>query len=144
MEQKVFDSAEFMTYLDEKFTGFDSPFLRGLVENIVEYGIEHKSHTKDSLVYLLAGLIPEVEFGEVAMFADDSILTEYGMSTKYRTELEEAAGRLKKCGVTLEDIFDELEYRENAGECRWNDDLYSFNSEELEEIADMGILRGLY
>ena len=42
---------------------------------------------------------------------------------------------LKSCGITLNEISEELNYRDNASEgMRWDDNLYEYATGELEEI----------
>lgn len=78
----VFNKNAFMTYMEENFNGFQNPFMRQLVDNIVEYGEKEKTHSKDQFVYFLTDIIPEVEFGEVAQFVDDNYLTKNGLMQK--------------------------------------------------------------
>jgi len=43
--------------------------------------------------------------------------------------------KLKADGVTLKQIGKELNYRNNAAPgCRWDDNLYQYTTEELEQI----------
>ena len=54
----------------------------------MNYGKEHHGHTKDALAYFLSDMIPEVEFGEVAMFMDDDHLTRNGQMEKQKASLK--------------------------------------------------------
>lgn len=78
----VFNKDAFMAYMEENFTGFENSFLRQLVDNVVEYGTTEKTHSKDQLVYFLLDIVPELEFGEIAQFVDDSYLTKTGLLEK--------------------------------------------------------------
>lgn len=43
--------------------------------------------------------------------------------------------RLKAVGVNLTQISEELNYRDEAGkESRWDDDLYDYSTDDLEQI----------
>jgi len=77
-----FDRNGFMDYMEDAFDGFDQPFVRNLVANIVEYGLKHERISKDQFCYWLSDMIPEVQFGEVAMFIADESLTNYGLEEK--------------------------------------------------------------
>lgn len=78
----IFNKKAFMAYMEENFNGFENPFMRRLIDNVVEYGEKEKTHSKDQLVYFLSDIIPEVEFGEIAQFADNSYLTKTGLMQK--------------------------------------------------------------
>lgn len=77
-----FDNIAFMEYLENTFTGFENCFLRNVIGNIIEYGHKHEHVSKDQFIYFLLDLLPDLEFGEIAQFANDEILTEYGKSEK--------------------------------------------------------------
>jgi len=77
-----FDRDGFMDYLEHTFNGFEYPIARGLVDNLIDYGLEHERISKDQMCYWLCNMIPEVEFGEVAMFIDDRSLTSCGLEEK--------------------------------------------------------------
>lgn len=77
-----FDKAGFMAFLQERFNGFDNCFLRDVIENIIDYAIKYKHVTCDALIYFLLDIIPDVSFGEIAVFCNDDILTAYGKTEK--------------------------------------------------------------
>lgn len=78
----MFDRKGFMEYLQETFDGFDNSFLRETINKIIDYGESHYSHSLDQLCNFLYATIAEIEFGEIAMFMDDSQLTSYGRKEK--------------------------------------------------------------
>lgn len=88
---KTFDSYHFKRYIAQSFDGADSPFVRDIIENITHEAITRHGHTLDEVVYFILDFVPEVDFGEVAMFADDSILTEYGRTEKQYALAKHAA-----------------------------------------------------
>ena len=76
---------EFMEFMDEKLKDnqlHDSHYTRELIENLVNYAENHEHTTRDSLAYFLSDIIPDVEFGDVAAFCRDDILTSYGLEMK--------------------------------------------------------------
>lgn len=77
-----FDKDRFMEYLESEFSGFDNSFLRSTVRNLIDFGMEHHNHSLDQLGYFLSDILPELEFGEIAMFIDDSYLTRDGQAEK--------------------------------------------------------------
>lgn len=77
-QENGFEDVGFMGYLEKSFNGFDNTFLRGLVENLIEYGLMYERVSKDQFCYWLSDLLPEVSFGEVAAFMDDDSLTANG------------------------------------------------------------------
>lgn len=85
---KGFNKDGFLSYLDETFSGFDNIFLREMVSNVIDYALEHCHHSLDQACYFLSDMLPEVEFAEVAIFMDDSMLTYHGREVK-REALEE-------------------------------------------------------
>lgn len=92
MKNENFKKKEFMEYLEETFVGYkgmEGGHLRELVDNLVDFAMEHMSKTRDDVAHFLSGIIPELTFGEVAMFMDESELTEHG-----RRERTEAMKRL--------------------------------------------------
>lgn len=79
---KGFDENNFMAYLEATFDGFDNCFLRELVQNVIDYAQKWEHVGKDQFAYFISDMLPEVEFGEVAMFCEDSILTADGQRMK--------------------------------------------------------------
>lgn len=79
MKQKYFDKHAFLAYLEDVYVGFSGNqgrFLRETVENLIDYGLKHKSTSKDDLVYFLYDVLPdELRLGEIAACCDDSMLT---------------------------------------------------------------------
>lgn len=82
---KVFDKDNFMEYMEQTFDGFDNSFLRETVENIIEYAHKNEHVSKDQFVEFLDAMLPEVTFGEIAMFCEDAILTKWGIEQKGMT-----------------------------------------------------------
>lgn len=76
--EKGFNVTAFMEYLQKSFNGFENPFLRGMVNNIIEYGLKRERVSKDQFCYWISDLFPEISFGEVAAFMDDANLTSNG------------------------------------------------------------------
>ena len=70
------------------------PFLRTMIENVVEYAVKTKGHTKDDIVYFLEVLIPEIKFGEIAIFTSESLLIPHG---KYITAVTRLKWEVSKC-----------------------------------------------
>lgn len=78
-----FHKQEFMTYLKDQFPDpFSTHFTWDMVENLIDYAEENENHSKDQLCYFLSDILPEVEFGEVAAFMPDELLTANGQSEK--------------------------------------------------------------
>ena len=77
-----FNESGFLSYLEETFDGFDNCFLRDLVQNVIDYAQKWEHVSKDQFAYFVSDMLPEVEFGEVAMFCEDSILTADGQRMK--------------------------------------------------------------
>lgn len=48
-----------------------------------------------------------------------------------KTIVKEMIQQLKEDGVTLNHIQNELDYRDNSGGNKWNDNLYQYTDEEL-------------
>ena len=80
--RKGFNESGFLSYLEETFDGFDNCFLRDLVQNVIDYAQKWEHVSKDQFAYFVSDMLPEVEFGEVAMFCEDSILTADGQRMK--------------------------------------------------------------
>lgn len=95
MENKKFDFEGFWDYMLSNVKCTESYFVREIFLNLVEYALENKAHTLDSAIFFLSDIIPDVEFGEIAMFADDSILTSFGKdeANAARKTLEEKTCR---------------------------------------------------
>lgn len=79
---KGFDDDGFIWYMCDQFGAMDNHFTFELVENILNYAHKYEHVSKDQFVEFLAGILPEVQFKEIAAFADDSILTSYGKQMK--------------------------------------------------------------
>lgn len=80
---KGFAKDDFMEYMEQTFDGFDSSFLRETVENIIEYAHKYEHVSKDQFAEFISSMLPEVTFGEIAMFCEDAILTSNGREQKY-------------------------------------------------------------
>jgi hypothetical protein len=83
-----FDHSAFMAYLENNFNGFENSFLRETVGNIVDYGLKHERVSKDQFCYWVSDILPEISFGEVAMFMDDESLTANGKAEKQKALAE--------------------------------------------------------
>ena len=79
-----FDKDDFLWYVSRNYIQHASAYADDIVENLVNYAIKNERVSKDQLCYFLADMLPEIEFAEVAQFADDSILTEWGKQQKAR------------------------------------------------------------
>lgn len=53
------------------------------------------------------------------------------MDKNFVYDLKENIEELKSSGVTLDRLSEELSYRENSGDNRWDDDLYVYSTDEL-------------
>lgn len=80
--EKGFNAEKFMAYLEQEFNSMENCMFRGIVENLIEYGHKHEQVSKDQFVQWLADMIPEISFGEVAVFMEDGCLTENGKAEK--------------------------------------------------------------
>lgn len=74
----MFDKKAFMKYMLKEFSSMDTHFTYDMVENLVDWGLEHQNSSKDQFCYWLSDLIPEVEFEEVARFMSEDYLTSIG------------------------------------------------------------------
>ena len=80
LDYKEFNRQGFRMYMWEEFS-LDQ-FARELVDNILTYANKDHSASKDQFAYFVSDMIPEIEFGEVAAFCDDSVLTKNGIMAK--------------------------------------------------------------
>ena len=48
--------------------------------------------------------------------------------------IAEMIRKLKADGITLEEVAEELNYRHNANDLKWDDNLFEYSTEELELI----------
>jgi hypothetical protein len=78
-----FDEKGFLEYLEREFpTVFTNSFTRELVENVIDYAIKYEQVSKDQICCFLQNMLPEIDFGEIAMFVEDGSLTESGQREK--------------------------------------------------------------
>ncbi len=71
-----FHRDEFMEWLKDEFPGcVDKHWNWDLVDNIIDYALQHESNSKNQFCYFVADMLPEVEFLEVARFCEDGKLT---------------------------------------------------------------------
>lgn len=77
-----FDKDGFMAYLESEFSGFNNPFLRETIGNVVDFALENYNDSLDQVCYFLADILPEVEYADVVAFLDDSKLTAHGREVK--------------------------------------------------------------
>ena len=72
-----FNINSFMEWLKDEFPNcLETHWNFDLVENIIQYGLQHCNVSKDQFVNWIADLLPEVEFLEVARFMEDDYLTQ--------------------------------------------------------------------
>ena len=80
----MFNTSAFLSYLNSTFYGFENSFIRETIQNLISYGLINNNTSKDQFCYFLSDILSEVTFGEVAMFMDDSLLTQWGQEEKAR------------------------------------------------------------
>ncbi len=80
------DKENFTSYVLNKYKPVPGMvlFSQGLtiIENIIDYGCKHKRTTKDSLIYFIGDLLPDLELCEIAAFVEDELLTDNGRALK--------------------------------------------------------------
>lgn len=79
--EKGFDKNAFMEYIREILNM--NEFAYRMIENIIDYAYKHEHVSRDQFAEFIADIIPDVEFGEVAAFCEDSCLTTYGIKAKH-------------------------------------------------------------
>ena len=108
MSTNGFDKEGFMRFLEQTFAGFDNSFLRGTVLNLIDYGLKHENHSLDQMCYYLSDMLPEVDFSEVALFMDDSMLTHHSREIKKEAlaELEDPESEIESESIrgSLDDL----------------------------------------
>ena len=77
-----FDKFGFLGMLYGKYHCEEEPMLAELIENVVYDAYTTHNTSKDQLVLRLADMLPDLSFGEVAQFVDDSCLSEWGKAEK--------------------------------------------------------------
>ena len=77
-----FDKFGFLEMSYEKYRCEEEPMLAELIENVVYDAYTKHNISKDQLVLRLADMLPDLSFGEVAQFVDDSCLSEWGKAEK--------------------------------------------------------------
>ena len=77
-----FDKLGFLEMSYRKYRCEEEPMLAELIENIVYDAYTKHNASKDQLVLRLADILPDLSFGEVAQFVDDSCLSECGKAEK--------------------------------------------------------------
>ena len=80
--EKGFNKEGFARYLEHLYAGKEKAALRGVVEEIVSYALEHCHYSLDQACHFLAEILPEIDFADVAMYMDDSMLTYHGREVK--------------------------------------------------------------
>ena len=77
-----FDKFGFLGMSYRKYRCEEEPMLAELIENVVYDAYTKHNASKDQLVLRLADILPDLSFGEVAQFVDDSCLSECGKAEK--------------------------------------------------------------
>lgn len=81
---KGFNDNAFLTYLQNNFRGCENRFTIDMLLNILDYAHKWYHVSKDQFIWFLLDILPdEIEFGEIAQFANDEILTQNGIKEKY-------------------------------------------------------------
>ena len=79
--ERGFDRNAFMKYMHDTYNIND--FTERMIENIINYAYKHEHVSRDQFAEFIADIIPDMEFGEVAAFCEDSYLTTYGVKAKH-------------------------------------------------------------
>lgn len=82
--EKGFNTQAFMDYLTRTFIGFENSFLHETVQNVIAFALKHEHVSKDQFCDFISDMLPEVTFGEVAMFTEDCCLTREGQIEKQK------------------------------------------------------------
>ena len=77
-----FDRFGFLEMMGKKYGDWVYIELADLLMEIVDDVYTYYDISKDQLVQRLADMLPDLSFGEVAQFVDDSCLTEWGRAEK--------------------------------------------------------------
>lgn len=79
------DETKFIEHLIVKhgLSGQNSVYAIKCLENIVDYGKDRKTASKDQLAYYLYSVVPEVEFKEIVAYIADDCLTSNAIEEKY-------------------------------------------------------------
>ena len=81
-----FNNRDFINYfVYEKPAKNENPrrLLSEMLEKILEYAHKNEHNSKDQFIYFLLDILPAMDFGEIAQFANDEILTAYGRAQKF-------------------------------------------------------------
>lgn len=77
-----FDKLGFFEMSCKEYCCEEEPMFERLIWNVICDAYTNHNTSKDQLVLRLADMLPDYSFGEVAQFADDSCLTEWGKAEK--------------------------------------------------------------
>ena len=130
--KKGFDEEKFMDYIQGEFDGI-THFTREMIYNILEYAHEHEQVSKDQFCYFVSDMIPEMEFGEVAMFMEDKCLTQDGIEAKreyLNLQDEKKSIICPSCGVEMTMLKCDIEEDEMGKFYRCPNCESTFNIEE--------------
>lgn len=67
-------------------------------------------------------------------WAEQKVEEEELMQKEEIETIAEMIRKLKADGITLEEVAEELNYRDNANDSKWDDNLFEYSTEELELI----------
>ena len=71
-----FAKDEFLQHMFEEFPSvFNTSFSREMLENVVDYGMDNHTVTKNGLYYYLKDMVPQTEPKDLIPYIDKSWLT---------------------------------------------------------------------
>ena len=137
----------FKQYLADEFpsVGFNNSFLRELIDNIVEYAIDHKSHTLEEMSYFISDLLPEIDFSEIRAFDSTHYkLLENDISVKYGNldEVYSIINRhIESAGITGNKMYSDQDVYVLLNKARNNQAIFNKYADEYASGHDLVVLK---
>ena len=121
---KVEIGEDWITATQKYFFGIDKSILR-------KYGLSQNNNSFE----IVSGFIVTDEMRKT----DSKDLHKFRCWTVFDWDeyVKEMILALRQDGITLEAIEKELEYRDNASDSKWDDNLFQYTTEELADIEEL-------
>ena len=104
----IFAKDAFLQHMYEEFPSvFNTAFSREMLENIVDYGVNHHTVTKNGLYYYLKDMVPEVEANDLIPYIDRAFLTDEVLCHAEAQELSEDEVKVVRSMDELRDYLEE-------------------------------------
>ena len=135
-----FNRKGFMAYMEEQFNGMENCLMRGLIDNLIDYGLSHMGSANEFCGWLFR-MIPELTLPEVERF----LVTPAGSTCSSPIEVPEISREDIRRGIEMEVVKFVVDPNMGSGTvCQIGDHWFYFGGETAEKEEPEEFLANAY